>query len=215
VPENNGLTQDPVISGLICGSRQSKGWTNGTDKVDFYDLKGDVEEMLSMGGNTEYHFAVGNHPALHPGQSAAIFKGDKQIGLMGALHPELQKQLGIKAQLFVFELLLTDVSEGVLPNFEAVSKFPEVSRDLAFVIEESVQWSQVENIIKENAGDYLKAVTLFDVYRGQGIENGRKSLALGLTWQDPSRTLSDEEITSWVDSIVSALAKGLDAQLRG
>jgi phenylalanyl-tRNA synthetase beta chain len=215
VPENDGLTQDSVISGLICGSRQSKGWTNGTDKVDFYDLKGDVEEMLSMGGNTDYHFAVGSHPALHPGQSATIFKGDKQIGLMGALHPELQKQLGIKAQLFVFELLLTDVSEGVLPSFDAVSKFPEVSRDLAFVIEESVQWSQVESIIKENAGDYLKAVTLFDVYRGQGIENGRKSLALGLTWQDPSRTLSDEEITSWVDFIVSALAKGLDAQLRG
>jgi phenylalanyl-tRNA synthetase beta chain len=215
VPENNGLTQDPVISGLICGSRQSKGWTNGTDKVDFYDLKGDVEEMLSMGGNTDYHFAVGRHPALHPGQSAAIFKGDKQIGLMGALHPELQKQLGIKTQLYVFELLLTDVSEGVLPNFEAVSKFPEVSRDLAFVTEESVQWSKVEEVIKQNAGDHLKAVTLFDVYRGQGIENGRKSLALGLTWQDPSRTLSDEEITSWVDSIVSALAKGLDAQLRG
>lgn len=215
VPENGGLTQDPVISGLICGSRQSKGWTNGTDKVDFYDLKGDVEEMLSMGGNTDYHFAVGSHPALHPGQSAAIFKGDKQIGLMGALHPELQKQLGIKTQLYVFELLLTDVSEGVLPNFEAVSKFPEVSRDLAFVTEESVQWSKVEEIIKQNAGDHLKAVTLFDVYRGQGIENGRKSLALGLTWQDPSRTLSDEEITSWVDSIVSALAKGLDAQLRG
>jgi phenylalanyl-tRNA synthetase beta chain len=215
VPEEGGLTQDPVISGLICGSRQSKGWTNGTDKVDFYDLKGDVEEMLSMGGNTDYRFAVGSHPALHPGQCAAIYKGDKQIGLMGALHPELQKQLGIKTQLFVFELLLTDVSEGVIPNFEAVSKLPEVSRDLAFVVQESVQWSQVEGIIKQNAGEQLKAVTLFDVYRGQGIENGSKSLALGLTWQDPSRTLNDEEITSWVDSIVLGLAKGLDAQLRG
>ena len=96
-----------------------------------------------------------------------------------------------------------------------MSKFPAVSRDLAFVVEESVQWSQVAEKIREKAGEQLIDLTLFDVYRGQGIENGRKSLALGLTWQDPSRTLNDEEITSWVDSIVSSLADALGAQLRG
>ncbi len=215
VPENGELTQDAVISGLICGSRISKGWTNSAEKVDFYDLKGDVEEMLSLGGQSGYHFKVGGHPALHPGQCAAIFKGDKQVGLMGALHPVLQKQLGIKTQLYVYELLLADVSEGVLPKFKAVSKFPEVTRDLAFIVDESILWSQVEEIIREKAGDKLNSVTLFDVYRGQGIENGRKSLALGLTWQDPSRTLNDEEITSWVDEVVASLTEGLSAQLRG
>ncbi len=220
VPQANGeLVQDPVISGLICGSRISKGWTNQSEKVDFYDLKGDVEEMLGLGGKavgeSGVSFAVGSHPALHPGQCAAVLKNGKGIGVMGALHPELQKKLGIKTPLFVFELLLADVMQGVLPAFKAVSKFPEVSRDLAFVVEESVQWSQVESIIREKAGEQLIQVTLFDVYRGQGIENGRKSLALGLTWQDPSRTLNDEEITSWVDSIVLGLAEGLDAQLRG
>ena len=211
----SGLTQDPVISGLICGSRISKGWTNQAEKVDFYDLKGDVEEMLGLGGQVDIGFEVGSHPALHPGQCAAVLKGGKKIGLMGALHPELQKQLGIKTPLFVFELLLADVMQGVVPSFEAVSKFPEVSRDLAFIVEESVQWSQVEKIIRQKAGDALTEVTLFDVYRGQGIENGSKSLALGLTWQDASRTLNDEEITSWVDNVVAALAEGLDAQLRG
>jgi phenylalanyl-tRNA synthetase beta chain len=215
VPESGGLTQDPVISGLICGSRISKGWTNQAEKVDFYDLKGDVEEMLGLGGQADVSFEVGSHSALHPGQCASVVKNGKKIGVMGALHPELQKQLGIKTPLFVFELLLADVMQGVLPGFESVSKFPEVARDLAFVVQESVQWSQVENIIREKAGEQLIEVTLFDVYRGQGIENGSKSLALGLTWQDPSRTLNDEEITSWVDSIVLGLAEGIDAQLRG
>ena len=215
VPEDGCLTQDPVISGLICGSRISKGWTNQAEKVDFYDLKGDVEEMLGLGGQADVSFEVGSHSALHPGQCASVVKNGKQIGVMGALHPELQKQLGIKTPLFVFELLLADVMQGVLPGFESVSKFPEVARDLAFVVQESIQWSQVENIIREKAGEQLIEVTLFDVYRGQGIENGSKSLALGLTWQDPSRTLNDEEITSWVDSIVLGLAEGIDAQLRG
>jgi phenylalanyl-tRNA synthetase beta chain len=214
VPENGGLTQSPVIAGLICGSRLSKGWTNESDKVDFYDLKGDVEGMLAIAGG-DISFEVGSHPALHPGQTAAILKGGKEIGLMGALHPELQKKLGIKTQLYVFELLQDAVLAGTVPDYQVVSKFPGVSRDLAFVVEESVQWNQVESIIRKQAGEQLTEVTLFDVYRGQGIENGRKSLALGLTWQDASRTLNDEEITSWVDSIVKNLAEELDAQLRG
>lgn len=215
VPKGDELTQEPMLSGLICGSRLGKGWTNGSDKVDFYDLKGDLEAMLTINGGVEYRFAAGEHPALHPGQTAAIYQGDKQVGILGALHPVLQKQLGIKTPLFVFELLLDEITQGQLPEFSSVSKFPEVSRDLAFVVEESVQWSDVEQAIRSKAGDCLKNVTLFDVYRGQGIENGRKSLALGLTWQDPSRTLNDEEITSWVDAIVTKLAEGLGAQLRG
>ncbi|WP_283786856.1 phenylalanine--tRNA ligase subunit beta [Bermanella sp. WJH001] len=215
VPNGDALTQEPMLAGLVCGSRLSMGWTNGSEKVDFYDLKGDLEAMLSINGDADYSFVAGEHPALHPGQCAAILKGDKQIGLLGALHPVLQKQLGIKTPLFVFELLLDEVTQGQLPEFTSVSKFPEVSRDLAFVVEESVQWAQVEQVIREQAGQSLTNVTLFDVYRGQGIENGRKSLALGLTWQDPSRTLNDEEITSSVDNIVTKLAEGLGAQLRG
>lgn len=215
VPQNGELIQEPVISGLVCGNRMSKGWTNGTGKVDFFDVKADVEAMLALNGGAGYRFEVGSHPALHPGQTAAIFKGDKQVGLLGAIHPQVQAKLGIKQNLFLFELTLTDITEGSLPNYAPLSKFPAVSRDLAFVVEESVQWSQVEEKIRENAGEQLIDLTLFDVYRGQGIENGRKSLALGLTWQDPSRTLNDEEITSWVDSVVSSLADALGAQLRG
>ncbi|EAT13790.1 phenylalanine--tRNA ligase subunit beta [Bermanella marisrubri] len=216
VPQANGeLEQTPMISGILCGQQVSKGWTNPSAKVDFYDLKGDVEAMLGLNGASDIRFERGEHSALHPGQAAKVVKNGKDIGLLGALHPELQKQLGIKTPLFVFELDLNAVSEGVLPHFAPLSKYPEVSRDLAFVVEESVTWSQVEDIIREKAGDKLINVTLFDVYRGQGIENGRKSLALGLTWQDASRTLNDEEITSWVNDIVQSLAEGLDAQLRG
>lgn len=216
VPQANGeLEQTPMISGILCGQQVSKGWTNPSAKVDFYDLKGDVEAMLGLNGASDIRFERGEHSALHPGQAAKVVKNGKDIGLLGALHPELQKQLGIKTPLFVFELDLNAVSEGVLPHFAPLSKYPEVSRDLAFVVEESITWAQVEDIIREKAGDKLINVTLFDVYRGQGIENGRKSLALGLTWQDASRTLNDEEITSWVNDIVQSLAEGLDAQLRG
>ncbi|WP_396589304.1 phenylalanine--tRNA ligase subunit beta [Bermanella sp. R86510] len=216
VPSANGeLEQTNMIAGLVCGSRVSKGWNNSTEKVDFYDLKGDIEEMLGLNGAADIQFERGEHSALHPGQAAAVIKNGENIGVFGALHPELQKQLGIKTPLFVFELNLEAVSQGVLPHFQGVSKYPEVSRDLAFVVDEAIAWSEVEHVIREKAGDKLIEVTLFDVYRGQGIENGRKSLALGLTWQDPSRTLNDEEITSWTDSIIQTLAEGLDAQLRG
>jgi len=215
VPQAGDLVQEPVISGLVCGSRMSKGWSNTTEKVDFFDVKADVEAMLSLNGGAEYRFEVGSHPALHPGQTAAIFKGDKQVGLLGAIHPQVQAKLGIKPNLYLFELTQADVTEGSLPSYQALSKFPAVSRDLAFVVEESVQWSQVETEIRKQAGESLTNLTLFDVYRGQGIENGRKSLALGLTWQDPSRTLNDEEITNWVDAVVRSLADSLGAQLRG
>ena len=215
VPSGDELIQEPVISGLVCGNRMSKGWNNGTEKVDFFDVKADVEAMLGLNGGADYRFEVGSNPALHPGQTAAIFKGDKQVGLLGAIHPQIQAKLGIKPTLFLFELTLRDITEGSLPEFAPLSKFPGVTRDLAFIVEESVQWSQVEEKIRENAGEQLIDLTLFDVYRGQGIENGRKSLALGLTWQDPSRTLNDEEITNWVDSVVRSLADTLGAQLRG
>ena len=150
-----------MLAGLVCGSLLSMGWTNGSEKVDFYVLKGDLEAMLSINGDANYSFVAGEHPALHPGQCAAILKGDKQIGLLGALHPVLQKQLGIKTPLFVFELLLDEVTQGQLPEFTSVSKFPEVSRDLSFVVEESVQWAQVVQVIREQAGTSLNNVTLF------------------------------------------------------
>ena len=157
IPTEGELDQHQVISGLICGSRLSKGWSNASEKVDFYDLKGDVEEMLALGGQSTYRFEVGSHSALHPGQCAAIYKGDKKIGLMGALHPVLQKQLGIKAQLYVYELLLGDVIEGVLPEYKAVSKFPEVSRDLAFsdiyfTVLPSENTEIVEEVLNEASG---------------------------------------------------------------
>lgn len=215
VPTDQGLVQEPMIAGLVCGTRCSKGWSNDTQKVDFYDIKGDLENMLSFNGVSEFTFEVGSHPALHPGQTAAVMKGGKQIGLVGGLHPQVQAQLGIKQPVFLFELKLNDVREGVLPKFAPLSKFPAVGRDLAFVVSEEVSWTQVANIIREQAGSNLKNVTLFDVYRGQGIENGRKSLALGLTWQDPSRTLNDEEISSWIDAVINALQESLGAQLRG
>lgn len=215
IPSESGLLQEPVLAGLICGSRLTKGWTNASEKADFFDLKGDIEGLLAMNGHAEFHFAAAEHPALHPGQSAGIFKGDEQIGLIGALHPHLQAELGIKSNVFLFEMKLEGVSEGLLPNFNSVSKFPAVGRDLAFMVDESVKWSEVESIIRLQAGDMLTDVTLFDVYRGQGIENGRKSLALGLTWQAASRTLNDEEITSWVENVVAALGTELGANLRG
>lgn len=215
VPRDEGLQQQNVVAGIICGSRQPEGWNGGSDKVDFFDLKGDVESLLGLGSCADqFSFAAEPHVALHPGQSASIQRGGKTVGRIGALHPSLQKSLDLTGPVFLFEIELDAVIEGQVSRFSELSKFPESRRDLAVLMNVETHFAQLREVVVAEAGEYLKQVTLFDVYQGQGIEPGRKSLALGLTWQHPSRTLTDEEINSAVSAVVSALGTKLGAVLR-
>ena len=215
VAEGDQLTQENSLAGVIAGNRTSESWMGKSDKVDFFDIKGDLETIFALGGEPEqFSWVADTHPSLHPGQSARIEKAGVTVGWVGAMHPSLQKSMDLTGPVFLFEIKLSAVMEGRLPRFATLSKFPESRRDLAVVIGSDVNVSAVQSIAKREGGEYLKEVILFDVYTGQGIEEGRKSLALGLTWQHPSRTLNEEEINSAVQAVVSKLTSELDAVLR-
>ncbi|ADR60807.1 phenylalanine--tRNA ligase subunit beta [Pseudomonas putida] len=209
------LQQQPMIAGVITGSRLPEGWANGRDGVDFFDVKADVEALLGYSGAlSDFTFSAGKHPALHPGQTAAIERGGKLVGYLGAIHPELAKALGLDRPVFLFELVLGDVVEGRLPKFSELSKFPETRRDLALIAGREVASSAVLELIRDNAGEWLTDLRLFDVYQGKGIDPDRKSLAVGLTWQHPSRTLNDDEVNTTLQNILTSLEQRLNTTLR-
>ncbi|GAB2799899.1 phenylalanine--tRNA ligase subunit beta [Halomonas shantousis] len=209
------LEQEPMIGGLICGSRDPEGWSARRDKVDFFDLKGDVESLLALSGaSDQWRFSPEQHPALHPGQTARLMHRDAPVGWLGALHPGVRAELGIKVEVFVFEVSLAAVSEGELPRFLPLSRYPEVRRDLALVLREEVPVQAVLDAVRGEAGDWLTDLRLFDVYQGTGVPEGYKSLAMGLTWQHPSRTLNDEEINQLIEAIVNEAQRRFEAVLR-
>ena len=215
VGQLEGLKQEPMLAGVVCGSRLPEGWAQGRNVVDFFDVKADVEAVLGFAGALDsFSFLPGNHPALHPGQTARIEREGRLVGYVGAIHPELSKNLGLDRPVFVFELVLAEVALGKMPKFQELSRFPEVRRDLALVADKDVAASAVLDVIRENAGEWLTDLRLFDVYQGKGIDPHRKSLAVGLTWQHPSRTLNDDEVNSATQNILTSLEQRLNATLR-
>ncbi len=215
VGQLEGLKQEPMLAGVVCGSRLPEGWAQGRDVVDFFDVKADVEAVLGFAGaQDDFRFVPGSHPALHPGQTARIERDGREVGYIGALHPELSKTLGLDRPVFVFELVLAEVAVGRLPKFHELSRFPEVRRDLALVADRDVSATAVLDVIRENAGEWLTDLKLFDVYQGKGVDPLRKSLAVGLTWQHPSRTLTDDEVNASTQQILTSLEERLNATLR-
>jgi phenylalanyl-tRNA synthetase beta chain len=209
------LLQQEVLSGVVCGARWPEGWSDKAIEVDFFDVKGDLQTLFALGGGgTAFEFVVAEHVALHPGQTAAIHYRGHAIGWLGALHPGLAKELGLQGAVFLFELILADLQTGILPRYLPLSRFPEVRRDLALVVDWQINVADIAAELRQSAGEWLTRLRLFDVYMGQGIENSQKSLALGLTWQHPSRTLTDEEVNQWVAQSVTALTDRYGASLR-
>ncbi|HEX8594317.1 MAG TPA: phenylalanine--tRNA ligase subunit beta [Pseudomonas sp.] len=215
VGQLQGLKQEPMLAGVVCGSRLPEGWAQGRDVVDFFDVKADVEAVLGFAGALDsFTFVPGKHPALHPGQTARVERDGREVGYVGAIHPELSKTLGLDRPVFVFELVLVEVALGKMPKFQELSRFPEVRRDLALLADEGVAASAVLEVIRGNAGEWLTDLRLFDVYQGKGIDPHRKSLAVGLTWQHPSRTLNDDEVNAATHKILTSLEERLNATLR-
>ncbi|MDO6682752.1 phenylalanine--tRNA ligase subunit beta [Oceanobacter sp. 5_MG-2023] len=220
VPSEDGLKQLPTLAMLATGNRLQQNWSATETPVDFFDVKGDVEALLARTGSLdEFRFVADKHSALHPGQTARIDKlidGEwTELGWMGALHPETQKQVDIKQTLFVVQLDMSLLLQTTIPAFEELSKYPEMRRDLALVVDKHLAVDDVLEQIRSQAGEYLAKLNLFDVYEGKGIDPDRKSLALGLTWQHPSRTLTDQEVNDSVDAVLSHLEQTLGATLRG
>jgi phenylalanyl-tRNA synthetase beta chain len=210
--DGTGLAQVEKVSGAICGSITDEQWGQGSREVDFYDLKADVDALFGAESAIEYR--AQSHPALHPGQSAAICRNGAAIGWLGALHPQAVADLDLNKTVYVFELDLEAVRQSHLPAFRPLSKFPEVRRDLAILIDEAVSARDIEDCIRASSSEILQEVRLFDIYTGKGVDKGLKSVAFGLILQDFSRTLTDHDIDSAVESVVSALNKNFAATLR-
>ncbi|MFD2189884.1 phenylalanine--tRNA ligase subunit beta [Pistricoccus aurantiacus] len=210
------LEQIPMLGALACGLREPEGWAASRETVDFFDLKGDLESLLGVNrGDVSWRFEPAQHPALHPGQTARLLYRGQEAGWIGALHPAIRDKLGLKADALLFEVRLEALAQGRLPAFSALSRYPEVRRDLALLVKEDLPVQDLLDCLREQAGEWLTDITLFDVYRGKGIEPGSKSLALGLTWQHPSRTLNDDEINQLVDVIITESEQRFGARLRG
>jgi len=206
------MEQIDRISGAICGLINDEQWAESSRAVDFYDLKADVESLFGAEAAIEYRAET--HPALHPGQSAALYKDGKAIGWMGALHPQAASELGLSNTVYIFELDLEAVRQSHLPSFRPLSRFPEVRRDLAILIDENVSAQSIEECIRDSTSEILQDVRLFDIYTGKGVDEGLKSVAFGLILQDFSRTLTDQDIDSEIESVVNALNQNFAATLR-
>ncbi|KZX71841.1 phenylalanine--tRNA ligase subunit beta [Alcanivorax sp. HI0033] len=213
VPTEQGLEQTPMIAGLLYGSAQPQNW-EGKRPVDFFDLKGDVEALLTLSDADAFRFEPGEHPALHPGQTAALKRDGEVVGYLGRIHPRLAADLDLPTQLYAFELALAPLQQGVLPAFAGVSDQPRMRRDLAFVVEDNVPAGELVAAVRNACDERLTGVRIFDIYQGDSIGENRKSLALGLTFQDRSRTLKDEEVNDLVDAVVSQLKQQFNAALR-
>ena len=214
--EEKEIKQEHRVAGLISGDRLPRNWVNEKGLSDFYDIKGDVETLIALGNSVEeFSFDNSEHPSMHPGQCAKVTTPTGvEVGFVGALHPRICQSLGLDGSIFVFELSLDVLQNGVLPRAQALSKFPEVSRDLAITVSSEIPAAKILANVRQNAGDYLSNSRIFDVYQGDGIEKGKKSIALGLTWQHPSRTLSDDEINKIISSCVKGLHEQFNANLR-
>jgi phenylalanyl-tRNA synthetase beta chain len=210
-----GLVQEPSLAMLITGRRYPESWNGGSETVDFYDLKGDFEAIVGLARMAAaIEFVRGSNPALHPGQCAEIRRDGRVVGFMGALHPDVQRQLDIEQPVYLLEVALSALADAPLPKFTELSRFPAVRRDLALVVDKAVLVADILLVVRQVTGEILRDLTLFDVYEGKGIDPERKSLALGLTFQDSSRTLNENEVNAAIASVLGALAERFGATLR-
>ena len=214
VKQNGETHQQKMLAGLVLGTAYSEQWTEKSRKVDFYDVKADIQAMFALAG-CEVNFHSATHVSLHPGQTAQIVTLDGQIiGWLGMLHPNLEKKLGFDTQVFLFELDQNLMLNKRISVFKSLSKYPSVRRDLALIVDEAITASEIINCVKKSTGTVLQDVIIFDVYRGKGIEEGKKSMALSLVIQDDTQTLTDSEIDAIVSRLLLLLANEKNAKLR-
>lgn len=216
IPTDSGeLLQQPMLAGAIYGNRYPEQWGISSTDVDFFDLKGDVEALMAAAGSIEvYKFLSPGADCLHPGQSAEIRKGEETIGQIGLLHPKVSEKLGLPGKIFLFELLQEPLLERAIAGFNPLSKFPAIRRDLAFLVNADTPAVRITDAVRQRAPSSLRYLKLFDLYQGEHIENSRKSIALGLTLQEETRTLKDGEVDAIVDDIVAFMASEFNATLR-
>ncbi|MCR4301972.1 MAG: phenylalanine--tRNA ligase subunit beta [Sulfuricaulis sp.] len=209
------FSEQAMLAGTGYGDALPEQWGVPRREVDFHDIKADVEAVLALAGlGMAAQFLPGQHPVLHPGQTAVIRFEGTRVGMMGVLHPEIQSKLGLDRPVVLFEIKLAALRVGKIPNFHEFSRFPAIRRDLAILVMDSTPAQAVMDCVRQAAGGLLVNLELFDEYRGKGIDSGRKSLALGLTLQNSSRTLNEDDVERVMTQVISALQFGLGGQPR-
>jgi phenylalanyl-tRNA synthetase beta chain len=203
---------------VLTGRRAAKGWTGGGEPLDFYDLKGAVEDILGAMGIAEVRFAHAEVAPLHPASASEILVRGGRVGVLGQLHPTAAAHFEVPALTFLAEMNWQALVQHstALRTYHGVPKFPAVARDLAFVVEASVPAEKMlEEIRSADAAKLLEQVTLFDVYRGAPVPEGKKSMAFGLSLRAADRTLTDAEADALCGKIRERLKSALGAEIRG
>ncbi|UIZ57042.1 phenylalanine--tRNA ligase subunit beta [Acinetobacter sp. SCLZS86] len=206
------LKQIPTLALIAVGAKHAESWHAKSQPMDFFDFKGDIEEILAA-GRVQVEYVRSERTWLHPGQSAEILVDGQSIGYLGRLHPSLENELDL-GTTWVAELDQTAVLQTYVSNFTELSRFPSVRRDIALLISDKINVSEIQQLIEKTGGALLDSTWLFDVYTGQGVEQGKRSLAFALLWQHPTRTLEDAEIKSGMDNILQVLENTYQATLR-
>ncbi len=208
---NSGYTENQVLSGVLYGSSQPEQWGIKAKKIDFYDVKGDLE-ILSEG---ELKFTKKDAPgALHPGKSVCILKNDKTVGWMGQLHPRWKQNFAIKEDVFLFEIDLEPLRKKVINEFNIPSKLIPIRKDIAVVVDKNIAAGDMVLAVKKANINHLREITVFDVYEGDNIEKDKKSIAFLILMQDTYKTLEEEQVNNIVMNALKVLQQEFNANLR-
>src|SRR5688572_19480763 len=209
------LVESQGIAGLVTGTVLPEQWGVDDRPADFYDIKSDVEGLFALTGRqSAISYVAAARDALHPGRCAAIRDGGQEIGVIGQLRPELARKFDLREPPWLFEIGINPSFQSEVPVFKEISKFPAIRRDLAVVVDESVTLDELRESVNLAAKGLLHGLAVFDLYRGKGVEPGRKSIALGLILQETSRTLTDEEADAVVAAVIERVKGDLKAGIR-
>ncbi len=211
-----GLLQEKNrLAGMCMGAVVQEQWGSKTQANDFYDVKADIEALLGLTGRaSKLECSAATHPALHPGQSAALFLEGNNIGYLGALHPMIIKTLDLPGPIIAFEINMDIFRQAILPKYQVLSKYPAIRRDIALLVDKEQSFASLQKSIVDLKVPLLREVFVFDVYQGKGMAEGKKSIALGLVFQDPGRTLVETDIHTAVEEILLKLKEQCHATLR-
>ncbi len=203
------------LAGLVTGSVAPEQWGSNSENVDFFDIKSDVEALLSLASDgDDVRFVPTEHPALQPGQAAQILRSDDEIGVVGKLHPRIAKDYDLKRAVYLFELDASKTLASAAPAAKVISKFPVIRRDIAVVVDDDVTAEDLLSAVSSSAPELIRDVRIFDIYRGDRIEAGRKSVAISLILQETSRTLTDEDADTVMAAAIAKLEDQFAAELR-
>jgi phenylalanyl-tRNA synthetase beta chain len=212
---DGGLEEIETLAGIATGTRWPEQWGSPREGLDFYDVKADVQSALALTGDVSaVRFEADALQCLRPGRAARIYRGSTAVGWLGELHPQIVKAINLSSAAFLFELEVNSAFKSIQLKFNKISKFPSVRRDLAIVVDESLPLAVLQENVTVSASGLLHELRVFDVYRGPGVESGRKSIALGLILQDSSRTLTDVDADAVVTAVVARLRDELSATIR-